>query len=157
MFFISGFLVLYHFAKRNAKLVQEEDKNLYEEKWETAKQNEARGLRWHHARDTSNITHHPKDHFVKSDNDFKPADVEEGNECKSDLEAIAKICKEMNEKLQKSLEHSVSELHWFRQIIYRIGAGGFKRYSKSGKIRQATKKIDDLFIEVVDLSQSAES
>ncbi len=115
LFFVGGFLVLYYYARRNAKLVQEEAKNLYEAAWAEAKE-------------------------------------EEGS--KETLEAIAKICKKMNEELKKSLARSVSELHWFRSIIYRIGAGGFKRYSKRGKIRQATQKIDDLFIEVVAPSAS---
>jgi hypothetical protein len=115
LFILGGFLVLYRYARRNANLVQEEAKNLYESAWAKALE-------------------------------------EEGS--KENLDAIASICKKMNEELKDSLARSISELHWWRQIIYRIGAGGFGRYSRSGKIRQATKKIDDLFIEVVDPNAS---
>jgi hypothetical protein len=78
-----------------------------------------------------------------------------------DLEAIHNMCMEKHKTLKQGTlaaymfksheltrESEVSSAGMFHRVLYRIGATGLGRFSRTGKIRQATGSIDDLFIEV---------
>jgi hypothetical protein len=60
----------------------------------------------------------------------------------------------MNDELKRAMQRALSKEGWFGKVIYRIRAGGFQRFSRYGKIRQATTDIDDLFIEAIQNDQT---
>ena len=72
-----------------------------------------------------------------------------GKACQADLDKIEIECKKMNNELKRAMQRALSKEGWFGKVIYQIRAGGFQRFSRYGKIRQATTDIDDLFIEAI--------
>jgi hypothetical protein len=62
------------------------------------------------------------------------------------------VCEEKNKTIKKGSEKFISSAGLVAKVCYLIGAAGVDRLSRKGKIRQATKNIDDLFAEVCYLS-----
>ena len=73
-------------------------------------------------------------------------------QAKKDLKSIQKVCEEKNKTIKKGSEKFISSAGLVAKVCYWIGAAGVDRLSRKGKIRQATKNIDDLFAEVCYLS-----
>jgi hypothetical protein len=78
-----------------------------------------------------------------------------------DLEAIQHMCSGKHNTLKRGThaaykfksneltrDSEVSSAGMLQRVLYRIGATGLGRFSRTGKIRQATGNIDNLFTEV---------
>ena len=66
--------------------------------------------------------------------------------------AFKKCAKRKIRPSKKGSEKFISSAGLVAKVCYLIGAAGVDRLSRKGKIRQATKNIDDLFAEVCYLS-----
>ena len=75
-----------------------------------------------------------------------------GKATESDLEFIGEECKKANATLKAGSDSAASRAGLLMQVLYWIGAISLGRFSRTGKIRQATTSIDNIFAEVCSLS-----
>ena len=95
----------------------------------------------------------------KYDEEWKTA-KSESEDCDADLQSIQEECEKANATIKKGSKNFISSAGLLAQVSYWIGAIGIDRLSRRGKIswdglgkiRQATKNIDDIFAEVCYLS-----
>jgi hypothetical protein len=79
---------------------------------------------------------------------WKELKESEASSCEADLKIIREKCSEAKAVLKKGCENAVLSVGLGVKVLYWIGATGVGRFSRTGKIRQATTNIDDLFAEV---------